>query len=348
MNKKLSPTQKITFSAMLIALSVLSTIIAKTIPMGGFSYLRFSLTPALIIYTSLTLGPFYGAVVAGAADLIPAFIIYQGEYNFLITIVYVLLGILPWFLEKLTRHFRTLLKKPYIFYGVLAGIFVAIALIFYLTDWLDNSFGQAASWGKPTILAVTFVLDVGLCVGLYYMNRYYQKRILEHPDIPSPNEIATIALVCEVVVMDLLKALAFWAFYSFLAGKRFPLNYGVVFSMLLMGSPLNVLLVTFVDTWLLLFTKRFIASEAYSTPATSGESTSGKHPILIDDENQTESLSEEEKKEAANQKKAKIGWIIFFTVVILLMIVCIVVIKVIQGQSASASSASKLAQFLIL
>jgi hypothetical protein len=35
-------------------------------------------------------------------------------------------------------------------------------------------------------------------------NKYYQKRILEHPDdIPSPNEIATIALISEVVVMDL-------------------------------------------------------------------------------------------------------------------------------------------------
>jgi hypothetical protein len=58
-------------------------------------------------------------------------------------------------------------------------------------------------------------------------NKYYQKRILEHPDIPSPNEIATIASVSEVVVMDLLKALAFWAgSITWIANIKFPLSYG--------------------------------------------------------------------------------------------------------------------------
>jgi len=348
MNKTLSPTQKITFSAMLIALAVLSTFIAKTINMGGFSFLRFSLTPALVIYTSLTLGPVYGAIVGASADLIPAFTYSQGEYNFLITIVYVILGILPWLLEKITRHFRTFLKKPYIFYGVLAAIFAIITTIFYATDWLDISFGAAAYWGKPTVLALVFVLDVGLCVGLYYTNKYYQKRILEHPDIPSPNEIASIALVSEILVMDLFKALAFWAFYTWIANAKFALSYGFIFSMLLMGSPLDVLIITFADSWLLIYTKRFISPGAYSRPTSGTKADGDDSRFLVDDENHLENVSEEEKEDIVREKKARRGWIIFFTVVIVLMIICVIVIKVVQSKNPSSSTISKLAQFLSL
>jgi hypothetical protein len=51
---------------MLIAFAVISTAIAKTISHGlRLLFLRFSLTPALVIYTSLNLGPLYGAIVGG-------------------------------------------------------------------------------------------------------------------------------------------------------------------------------------------------------------------------------------------------------------------------------------------
>ncbi|MFA6619806.1 MAG: hypothetical protein WCS90_01565 [Bacilli bacterium] len=337
MSKDLTPTQKITFAAMLTALSVIATFIAKTIPMGSFTFLRFSLTPALVVYTSLTLGPLYGAIVGGLADLIPALAYQTGEYNFLITIVYILLGVLPWLLEKLTRHFRSALRKPYLFYVVLALIFVITVVIFYATDWLDKSFGQAAYWGKPTILVISFVLDIGLCIGLYFTNHYYQKRILEHPDVPSPNEIATIALVSEVVMMDLAKALAFWLFYNWVASSRFPISYGVIFSMLFLGAPVDVFFITFMNSWLLLFTKRFIHAYGGGNPENSHHCKS----FLVDDKNSSDDLSEDEKEEDIKDKKARIGWIIFFSVVIVIMVICIVVIRVIQGQPASSPSGLK-------
>lgn len=340
MSKDLTQTQKITFAAMLTALSVIATFIAKTIPMGSFSFLRFSLTPALVIYTSLALGPLYGAIVGGLADLIPAFGLPTGSYNFLITIVYIILGVLPWLLEKLTRHFRSALRKPYLFYGVLALLLAVTALIFYLTDWLDKSFGAAAYWGKPAVLAVSFILDAGLCVGLYFTNRYYQKRILEHPDVPSPNEIATIALVSEVVVMDLLKALAFWLWYNLLASGikyPFPLDYGFFFSMLFLGVPLDVLLITFLNSWLLLFTKHYI--HAYE--GGNSQKSADQNGPLVDDKNQDGTIPEEEKEEIRREHKEKVGWIIFFSVLIIVMVICFVVIKVIQGQTSSTASSIK-------
>jgi ECF transporter S component (folate family) len=320
-DSQLSPTRKMTIAAMLLALSVIMTFIAKTIPMGPFYYLRFSLTPALVIYTSLSLGPLYGAIVGAAADLIPAFALPTGtgDWNFLITLVYVVLGILPWALQLATKHFRGQLRKPWFLYSLLAIDLVILACFFYATNWLDSSFGDAAIWAKPTILAVLFLLDIGLGFGLYYTNKYYQKRILEYPDIPSPNEIAFIGLVSEVVVMDALKALAFWAWYNFMANNTFPLSFGLVFSMLLMGSPLNVLLITFTDSWLLIYTKRFIRSYGWIDEA--GKTVKPTH--MAENKVVDEVVDPEEEERA---KRAKIGWILFFSLTILAMIICVIVI----------------------
>ena len=265
-DSKLSPTQKLTFAAMLLALAVISTFVAKSISLpflSSFPFLRFSLTPAIIIYTSITLGPLYGMVVGAAADLIPAFVASTGSYNFLITIVYALFGVLPWALEKFTKRFRSGLRKPYAFYGALALILVAVTLIFYLTDWLDSSFGNSGIWAKPTILGVIFLLDVGMGFGLYFTNRYYQKRILEYPDVPSPNEIAVIDLVGEVVVLDALKALAFYVFYTWIDNGHFVVPFSFAFAMLLMGAPFSILISTFLDSRLLIYTKKFIRSYGY-------------------------------------------------------------------------------------
>jgi uncharacterized protein YneF (UPF0154 family) len=341
--RKLSPTQKLTFAAMLLALSIITTLIAKTIPMGNFYYLRFSLTPALIIYTSFTLGPLYGLIVGAAADAIPALIYPTGSYNFLLTIVYGLLGVVPWCLEKGTRHFRSFLRQSYMLYATLAAILVALGLVFYLTPLFDDTFGAQGYWAKPTILAVLALLEIGFVIGLYFTNRYFQKRLLDYPDIPSPNENAFIALISEITLMDAAKALAFWAFYNFLAGEKFPLSYGLVFSMLLIGAPVDVLLITFIDSWLLIFTKRFIHS--YGLPISDQiQQHKEEKQLLIDDKSDEGQKALEEQK----QKKARIGWFIFFAISMILMIVCIVVIKVIQSnESSSTSDSSSLIALLI-
>lgn len=263
MKTNITMVQKITFAAMLLSMSILMTLLAKMISYGSFFFVRISLTPGIIVYASLVLGPLYGAIVGAASDLIPA-ITYAtgtGTINPFITLVYGLLGILPWLIVKVSCHFRTALRKPYIFYVSLALILGIVAALFYATDWLDDSFGNAAVWAKPVILGVTAFLDVGLCVSLYYWNDHYQSKILDYPDVPSPNEIAFISLISEVVLMNVLKALAFWGFYNFLAysdGYPFPLSYGFFFSMLFIVSSLEIMIMTFAVSWMLIFTKRYI------------------------------------------------------------------------------------------
>jgi ECF transporter S component (folate family) len=258
MKTSLRPVQKLAFASMLLAMSIVMTLLAKKINMGSFFFIRFSLTPSLVVCSSLVLGPFYGILIGVFSDFIPAFLEATGPYNFLITIVYGVLGLLPWVIEKFSCHFRTALRKPYIFYASLALILGIVATLFYATNWLDDSFGSAAIWAKPLVLGATAFLDVGLCVSLYFWNRHYQKEILDLHDIPSPNEVAFISLISEVVVMDLLKALAFWVYYVFLANDSSTFTYGFVFSMLFMASSVDIIIMTFTVSWMLIFTKRYI------------------------------------------------------------------------------------------
>lgn len=255
--RTLTPLQKLSFSAIILALSLIITFIAKEIPMGNFYFLRFSLAPSLIVFASLTLGPLYGAIVGALTDLIPAFLLPMGAYNPFITLVYLLLGILPWVLEKLTRRFRTVLQRPYVFYILLFLVFVSLVGLFYGTSFLDNSFGTAAIWAKPVVLAITAFLDVGLCFGLHFENRYFEKKILDYSDIPSPNEIAVISFICEILLMVVLKSLAFYGLFWIVGGEAPAASFWVVFSMLLMGSSFEVLIIVFLTSWLLIFIKRF-------------------------------------------------------------------------------------------
>jgi ECF transporter S component (folate family) len=346
---KLTQTQRLTFAAMLLALAIISTLVFKSISlpvMTAFPLLRFSLTPALIVYASLTLGPLYGAIIGAASDLIPALVLSTGPYNVLITIVYAIMGILPWFLVKLTRRFRSALRQPYFFYVTLALILVMVSTIIFATDWLNRSFGTTSLNVKILVVVVLALLSIGLSIGLYFTNRFYQKRILENTDVPSPNEIALISLVVEVVVNDGLKALAFWLFYSFMANTGFAVPFSWAFGMLLLGSPLNILFIVFLDSWLLIYTKKFICSYGYSDSVvkTIEPHFQKKAPSdSLASKNNNVVLEDEDIAEEKAQKRSKIGWIIFFVISILAMILCLIVIKMAQNGVFGAATFSCLA-----
>ncbi len=268
MSKTLSSTQKITLSAMLLVLDVLATHIIRTPVIGSLPFLRLSLGPALVIYASLLLGPFYGAIVGGAGDLLGIFIFsgIEGEINYLITIVYTLLGILPWCVEKLTHKMRKSLQKPYIIFVLMFLTLVLLALLFYVfpssKDYFASGFGEMTSWIEPLILSLTGLFDVIACFGLFFTNRFFEKNENEFASLPSPYEMALIAFICEIVLMVVLKPLAFYLFYNFLSNSTWAISYGVLLSTMLVFAGLNVVINTFVVYWLLIFSKKYLLKEA--------------------------------------------------------------------------------------
>ncbi len=264
MNKSLSVTQKITLTAMLLVLDIVATHIIRTPMLGNLPFIRLSLGPAVVMYASLLLGPFYGAIVGGAGDLLGILIFsgIEGQINFLLTVVYTLLGILPWALEKATRHFRESLQKPYFLFGAVLLLLVFLACLFYAfpatKDYFANGFGTIAAWIEPLILALTALFDIAAFFGLFFTNRFFEKNKGELDGLPSPYETAMIAFLIEISLMMCLKPLAFYLFYNFLSSSAFPISYGALFSCMFVFGGLNIVLNAFIVYWLLVFTKKYL------------------------------------------------------------------------------------------
>jgi hypothetical protein len=264
MNKTLSPTFKITYCAMLLVLDIIATHVIRTPAIANFSFIRVSLGPAIVIYTSLFLGPFYGLVVGACGDLLGILIFQglEGQINPLLTIVYGLLGVLPYFLAVLFKKSQKALEKPYIFYATLLLLLVLLVLLFYVIpythDYFVSGFGETSSWAFPLIIGLTGVFDVLAFFGLQASDKHFKKAREKGSHVPSPYEIALISLICEIVLMVLLKPLAFYVFYNWMASSPFPISYSVLISCMLVLSSLNVLINTFVVSWLLLWSEKFI------------------------------------------------------------------------------------------
>ncbi|MCQ2772169.1 MAG: hypothetical protein MJ238_02685 [Bacilli bacterium] len=264
-NRALSEVQKVVLAAMFLALAIAMTYVAKLIqPAGG--YLRFSLTPGIVVFSSLLLGPFYGAIVGAGSDLLNAIIIPQGAINYLLTIVYGLLGVAPWALKMLVARWEWT-KKPVVIWATFAVIFVGIAVIMFATDWVSGAFfkdggyktffGTTNGWLKLAVLAVFAVAFAISCIFLYFMNKRFEAR---NQSVLSPYQIGFIAVVSEFIFMVIGKSFAFYFWYSFLSsGTWSSFFFWGPFAVLVIAMPVNILLITLVNCLLLPVAQKVIS-----------------------------------------------------------------------------------------
>lgn len=254
MKEKMSITQKISLAAMLLAISFVLTIVAKTVNMGNFFFVRFSFSPGIVVASSLILGPFFGALIGALTDLLPALVYPTGTLNIFITLVYLILGIAPYFIHKVTKN---LSKRGLIVVSIALGIIVEIglAIFFYGTNVLDNTFGDAASWGKVTILIAAFLLLLGIAI-LPSILMKKERSFL--PASISVGETTFICSICEIIIMVILKSLAFYVFYEFLATGENPFSFSFLLSMLLVAAIPEVVIMIFVVSLVIWIDERVI------------------------------------------------------------------------------------------
>jgi len=267
MRKGLGPVMKMTLAAMLIVIDILGTRLPGYLqPTALFGFNRISLGPSIVIFASLALGPFYGAVVGAGGDALGWLLLgtQTGPLNFFITIIYGLLGVLPWLLLKLSDHFRILFNKPFILYGLLAILWGVYVGFLFGSNVFDETFIR---WNMNVLIAkwvffgVSLVLAVGTVLGLQASGSYFKKRFSGDNDIPSPYQVGFIVLISEVVLMVFLKPLAFYC--DFLIFFNTTLEYGILVLLAIMFSFADIPLASFLVSWLLMFSQRFLHSYGY-------------------------------------------------------------------------------------
>lgn len=211
---RFSSTQKICLSGLLIGLvMILQKILAiNYIPIIPF--LRISLGgPALIIFSSILLGPIYGFAIGAISDILGYFLLDPKMMGFLpqITAIYALLGYVSFFIylafRKIKNEKLMLIIEGATFALILAG--VALYLFLQSNLQLYGSTYTLELWQKILIPSIMLVLFVGLFVSSILFNNHYKKDDIQL----NPIAISFSNFLIEILVMvafgTLMKGLAF-------------------------------------------------------------------------------------------------------------------------------------------
>lgn len=249
---KIGQVQKITISALLLALTIILT---RVTPLQNFAlipWIRISLGPALIIFASLLCGPFYGAIVGAGSDIL-GIVLFPNALGYginpLFTLVYGLLGIFPWLIYHLVKF----IKNDAVLY-ICSGI-ASILLFAILTILMFFSPSIAANYDfnltiKIVILSVAFILLIGTMIALYFVSKYFKKK---GEGNFLPNRISFVCLVSEILLMLFLNSLV--------KTITFEVNYWIIFFAQLIVYFINVPLNSFVVNWLLILFDRHLKNK---------------------------------------------------------------------------------------
>ena len=169
MGKSLSISHKIAFAAMLLAFNVLVTrLLGLAQPGPIFSFNRLGVSGAIVIYSSLFLGPLFGAIVGVAGDAIGWLLLGQwtGTFNVYLSIYFALIGILPYFLVKVFKSHLDSKVSIGLLFATLIALFAAMQ-IFLWTD--GNLASRIDGWNVNLLGARTFVtsLSGAFFIGLF-------------------------------------------------------------------------------------------------------------------------------------------------------------------------------------
>lgn len=238
--------KKITLSGLLIALVIIVTRLfsIQNIPVAPF--VRISLGPALIIFSSIYLGPIYGLVVGACSDIF-GILIFQNVLGYginpLFTLVYGLLGLLPYFIFKAFKNIKNSKINFCIFCSILAALFLFVIVYLFTNNSITLS-GKTYTlllWQKFTIIGVLLVLSILIIIALFYTNRLFMKKYQQ--DNLATYPIGISALICEVLIMLILNSI----FKSFFFSIDLLFILAVQAVVLFIDVPLN----TFITTYLL-------------------------------------------------------------------------------------------------
>ena len=248
----LKPIQKICLAGLFIAIT---TILQKVIAINYIPvipFVRISLGgPALIMFSSIFLGPIYGAIVGFASDILGYFIFDPKTYGMYwqITAIYTVLGLVSYFIFRLIKY----LKNRKICFAIemisMFGFATFLSLFFILNKrvTLYSTTYEIALWQKIAIPIIIFSLFIGLTIALFIINRKSRKEDL------SIWQISFACFILELTVIVL--------FGSLMKAWAFNFNFFVIATCQLVVLFVNIPLNTLFISLFLRITNRFKTKE---------------------------------------------------------------------------------------
>ena len=243
----LTIVQKIALAGIFIVLVALfqKVFAVNYIPVLPFVRISFG-GPALIIFSSILLGPWFGLFVGAASDII-GFYIFDPKLMgtapfFQITFIYALLGFGSYFIFKLV----SLLKKEKIMI-IVESIFFSLLLIGVTLFSILYKSDNFLLWHKILIPVVSLILLTLTLFTQIYLTKYFNKKEME----VSPIHVGFSSFVIEISIMLVFGvAMKTWAFGSGL--------FLIILVSQVVVAFFNIPLNTFLVSYIMYLSKRLI------------------------------------------------------------------------------------------
>ncbi len=214
---KLGYIQKIVLTAMFLALNIVLTRFLQIIP---FPLLRISAGPSMIIFSSIFLGPIPGMIVGGLGDLL-GILLYNpvaGVFNInpLISLVYVLYGLLPYFLVKFIKLIKGKFSSRIILSSLLLIVWGVIIAFTIVSDTI-TMFNVTYTFnlvGKILLPVLSFVMLALIQLLIFFVAKNIEKQNGEDNKV-DVYSIAFAIIVVEIFITLVLNSLVKSFVFSF-------------------------------------------------------------------------------------------------------------------------------------
>ena len=247
----LTIVQKIALAGIFIVLVALfqKVFAVNYIPVLPFVRISFG-GPALIIFSSILLGPWFGLLVGAASDIVGFYIFdpkLMGAMPFFqITLIYALLGFGSWWIYKLV----TLIKSEKIMLVVEGSFF--LILLTGVTLFSSLYYGlNLTILERVLIPTVSFILLTLTFFTQIFLTKYFKKKEMD----VSPIHVGFASFIIEMTIMLAFGvAMKTWAFSS----SSFLLILVSQIIVAFFNIPLN----TFLVSYIMYLSKRLIRGKA--------------------------------------------------------------------------------------
>lgn len=171
--------------------------------------------PAIIIFSSILLGPWYGLLVGAASDILGFVLFDASSLGFFptITLIYAVLGLVPYFLFSIFKKIRDNKISLVFIIAFMTACIVAVTIILSINDSLTLYHSVYQVTLLMRILIPISMAFLFACL-LVFVILYHRRVSKANEDLPLyPIQTSFALLVIEIVVFvifgSLMKAIAF-------------------------------------------------------------------------------------------------------------------------------------------
>lgn len=221
--KKMTIIHKISYSALFIAIGIILSRFVSLPSLFGLPFLKVSLNPSIVMFSSFYLGPVWGLLVGTFCDVFGALLIPQGgAFNPLFTIPASLTGLMPYLLYRVFNN-KFEKKYPISLIIILLVISTFITIYFSLNSSIHSESGKKEyvieDWLRYLMIFGSFGLSIIYIVGVILIkNKFKNAKINKYYNIYTiATSVFLTYFVFKIPVSSLIKSFVlswhFWFVY---------------------------------------------------------------------------------------------------------------------------------------